>query len=293
MIKSMTGFGRGEFRDKLYHFSVEIKTLNHRYNDIIIKIPRHISFLEEKINKTIKDKISRGRIEVYIYFEYLEELDVGIRTDINLAKSYLKALKKLNEKLDIKDKITLSHILNNEEVIKTEKQELGEDELWPSLSKALNDALDNVISMRIEEGKKLLKDIESGLESIKEKIKEIEKRSPLVVDEYKVKLEERIKELLNGKYSLDEDRLMNEVAIFADKSDINEEIVRLYSHISHFTKILKENNPVGRKLDFLIQEMNREVNTIGAKANDTEISKNVVKIKSELEKIREQIQNVE
>ncbi len=293
MIKSMTGFGRGEFNDELYNFSVEIKTLNHRYNDIIIKMPKHINFLEEKIKKIIKGKISRGRVEVYVDYKYLSDSEVEIKTDISLANSYLKALENLNQELHIDDKVNLDHILYNDDIIKVEKKELDEEEIWSCLKKAVEIALEETMFMRIQEGKELYKDIKSNLLVIEEKAKEIEKRSPLVVKEYKVKLEERVKELLEGKYTLDEDKISNEIVFFADKSDVNEEVIRLYSHINQFMESFDEKDPVGRKFDFLIQEMNREVNTIGSKANDIEISNNVVEIKSELEKIREQIQNVE
>jgi len=293
MIKSMTGFGRGEFSDELYSFSVEMKTLNHRYNDIIIKMPKHINFLGEKIKKIIKGKISRGRVEVYIDYKYLSDSEVEIKTDISLANSYLKALENLNQELHINDKVNLDHILYNDDIIKVEKKELDEEKIWSCLKKAVEIALEETMFMRAQEGKELYKDIRSNLLIIEEKAKEIEKRSSLVIKEYKVKLEERVKELLEDKYTLDEDKLSNEIVFFADKSDINEEVIRLYSHINQFMKSFDEKGPVGRKFDFLIQEMNREVNTIGSKANDIEISNNVVEIKSELEKIREQIQNVE
>ncbi|HLR33860.1 MAG TPA: YicC/YloC family endoribonuclease [Tissierellales bacterium] len=293
MIKSMTGFGRGEFSDELYSFSVEMKTLNHRYNDIIIKMPKHINFLGEKIKKIIKGKISRGRVEVYIDYKYLSDSEVEIKTDISLANSYLKALENLNQELHINDKVNLDHILYNDDIIKVEKKELDEEKIWSCLKKAVEIALEETMFMRAQEGKELYKDIRLNLLIIEEKAKEIEKRSSLVIKEYKVKLEERVKELLEDKYTLDEDKLSNEIVFFADKSDINEEVIRLYSHINQFMKSFDEKGPVGRKFDFLIQEMNREVNTIGSKANDIEISNNVVEIKSELEKIREQIQNVE
>lgn len=293
MIKSMTGFGRGEYCNEDYSCSVEIKTLNHRYNDIFIKMPKHIYFLEEKIKKVVKTSIGRGRVEIYINLEYLGERDVDIKTDVSLAKSYFNALDNLNKNLGIQDEITLAHILAEDDIIKIDKKELDEEEIWTGLKEALNFALKETVNMRIQEGRELFKDIKSNLLIVKEKTKKIEERSPIVIEEYKEKLKERAEELLKGEYELDEERLANEVVFFADKSNINEEVIRLYSHINQFFESLKEKEPVGRKLDFLIQEMNREVNTIGSKANDMEISKNVVEIKSELEKIREQIQNVE
>lgn len=293
MIRSMTGFGRGEYCDKVYSFSVEIKTVNHRYNDIFIKMPKHINFLEDKIKKVIKNRISRGRVEVYINLEYLGESKVEILTDLPLAKSYYKALENLKKELNIKDEISLGHILDKDDIIKIENKELDEEETWFCLKKALEIALIETVDMRTQEGKELSKDIKSSLVIVENKTKKIEERTPKVVEEYREKLEERTRELLSEEYNLDEDKLANEIVFFADRSDINEEVIRLYSHINQFYESLEEEVPVGRKLDFLIQEMNREINTIGSKANDIEISRNVVEVKSELEKIREQIQNVE
>jgi uncharacterized protein (TIGR00255 family) len=294
MIKSMTGFGRGESTDGIHNFNLEIKTVNHRYNDIIIiKMPKHISYLEEKIKKIIKDRINRGRVEVYINLEYIDESGIEVKVDIPLAKAYKSGMERIMKELDIEDSIKLSHILSVSEIIKTERKELDEDITWNCLSTAIEMALDNVINMRINEGINLKNDMETQLIKIEGMIKEIEERSPLVVLEYKEKLKDRIVEILDGDCNIDEERINYEVAFFADKSDINEEIVRLKSHIKQFSRSLEEEKPIGRKLDFLTQEMNREVNTIGSKANDLIICNNVVDIKSELEKIREQVQNVE
>ena len=294
MIKSMTGFGRGESTDGIHNFNLEIKTVNHRYNDIIIiKMPKHISYLEEKIKKIIKDRINRGRVEVYINLEYIDESGIEVKVDIPLAKAYKSGMERIMKELDIEDSIKLSHILSVSEIIKTERKELDEDITWNCLSTAIEMALDNVINMRINEGINLKNDMETQLIKIEGMIKEIEERSPLVVLEYKEKLKDRIVEILDGDCNIDEERINYEVAFFADKSDINEEIVRLKSHIKQFSRSLEEEKPIGRKLDFLTQEMNREVNTIGSKANDLIICNNVVDIKSELEKIREQVQNIE
>ncbi len=293
MIKSMTGFGRGESTDGIHNFNVEIKTVNHRYNDIIIKMPKHLSYLEEKIKKTIKDKINRGRVEIYISLEYVDESGIEVKVDIPLAKAYKAGLDRIIEELNIEDNIKLSHILSISEIIKTERKELDEDVTWNCLKVALEMALDNVINMRVNEGIALKLDMETQLKKIQGMIEEIERRSPLVVEEYRQKLKDRIAEILDGDSSIDEEKINYEVILFADKSDINEEIVRFKSHIKQFLRSLEEKEPIGRKLDFLIQEMNREINTIGSKANDLTICNNVVDIKSELEKIREQIQNVE
>ncbi|MCF6462708.1 YicC/YloC family endoribonuclease [Clostridium sp. Cult1] len=293
MIKSMTGFGRGESTDGIHNFNIEIKTVNHRYNDMVLKIPKHLSYLEEKIKRRIKNRISRGRVEVYINLEYISESAMEVKVDIPLAKAYKSGLELILEELNLKDEIKLSHIMSLSEIIKTERKELDEDITWDCLKTALDKALEKVIDMREKEGVILKRDMEYQVEKIKKMVKEIEKRSPLVVEEYKEKLKERIRELLDDEYNLDEERLNNEIAFFADKSDINEEIVRLNSHINQFLQTLESGESIGRKLDFIIQEMNREINTIGSKASDLVIGNYVIDVKSELEKMREQAQNVE
>ncbi|WP_333657626.1 YicC/YloC family endoribonuclease [Tissierella praeacuta] len=289
----MTGFGRGESSNEVYNFKVEIKAVNHRYNDIVVKMPRHISYLEENVKKIIKTEINRGKIDVYINLDYINESAIDIKVDIPLAKSYKYVLEKLSEELELEENIRLFNILGLSEIIKTERKELDEDIAWTCLKEALNMALRDIMNMKVVEGEELKNDMISKLDRIETIVLEIEERSPLVVLEYKGKLKERIGELLDKDINIDEDRIASEVAIFADKSNINEEIVRLKSHVKQFLSILNEKDAIGRKLDFLIQEMNREINTIGSKANDMLISQNVVEIKSELEKIREQVQNIE
>ena len=293
MLKSMTGFGRGESRNTDYNFNVEIKTVNHRYNDIIIRMPKHLNYLEEQIKSIIKSKINRGRVEVYIELEYSNESNIDIRIDMPLAKSYKSQLDSMMEELNIEDKVKLIHMLMFPEIIRKEKKEIEEDVLWQSLETALEIALDNVVNMRIKEGAILKKDMENQIFKIEEELLKIEERAPIVVIEYRDKLENRIAELLDGKIKVDEDRLNYEIAFFADKSDINEEVVRLKSHSNQFLDSLNESESVGRRLDFILQEMNREINTIGSKSDDLTISNCVVNIKSKLEKIREQVQNVE
>lgn len=289
----MTGYGKGEAASELYKFKVEIKAVNHRYSDISIKIPRHISYFEEKIKKIIKDKISRGKIDIYINLEYISESAIEVKVDIPLAKAYKEALDSLTEELNLNDEIKLNNILSISEVVRTDKKDLDEDLIWNTLKEALDIALENILKMRVVEGTELKNDIMKKLDNIEEEVNLIAERAPSVVLEYRERLRERIKNLLDDNVSLDEERLCNEIAFFADKSSIDEEIVRLYSHIKQFRAILNENNSIGRKLDFLIQELNREINTIGSKANDIIIAKYVVNLKSELEKIREQIQNIE
>lgn len=292
MIKSMTGFGRGESSDEIHSFNVEIRSVNHRYNDIIVKMPKHINYLEEKVKESIKKKINRGRIEVYINLEYIDDSAVEVKVDLSLAKAYKNALEDLINRLDMEDDVNLFHILNFSDVVKTERKELDEDETWTCLNLAVEEALNSLMNMRIKEGLALKSDLETQLDIMYDIIEKIEERSPLVVKDYKEKLELRIKEILNVDY-IDEEKLAYEVAFFADRSDINEEVIRFKSHIKQFRESLEDEEPVGRKLDFLIQEMNREINTIGSKANDLAISNHVVTIKSQLEKMREQVQNIE
>lgn len=289
----MTGYGKGECTNELYRFIVEIKSVNHRYNNISIRMPRHISYLEEIIKKDIKEKLKRGKIDVFINLEYLQDSPMDVNVDIPLAKSYKSALNRLIKSLNIDESVKLNNLLHMEDIVNFERKDVDEEKIKTCLEGAINIALENIVGMRLTEGKELKKDIILKLENIKDSLLLIEERSPNIVIEYKEKLSERIKELLDNSVDLDEDRLNNEIAFFADRSSIDEEIVRLKSHINQFYLILNEKNSIGRKLDFLIQEINREINTIGSKANDGTIAKLVVNIKSELEKIREQVQNIE
>lgn len=293
IIKSMTGYGRGDSIKDSYRIKVEIKAVNHRYNEISVRMPRHISYLEESLKKLVKEKVSRGKVDVYINLEYIKESAIEVKVDIPLAKSYKKELENLIEELNLEDTVRLNNLLNISEIVKTERKELDEDLIWDCINEAMTIALENMVLMREKEGAELKTDMISKLENIETSIFHIVERSPSVVIEYKEKLKERIQDLLDNNISLDEDKISSEVAFFADKSSIDEEIVRLKSHIKRFYNILDESDPIGRKLDFLIQELNREINTIGSKANDVIISKYVVELKSELEKVREQIQNIE
>lgn len=290
---SMTGYGRGEYENDLYKFKIEIKSVNHRYIDINVKIPRQTSYLEETIKKKIKGQLFRGKIDMYISLEYLSESQIDIKIDNELANSYYNALEELICYLNLEDNISLNNILNIPEIVKTKKRDLDEDSIWEVLNNALNIALENILSMKKEEGLELKKDILIKLDTIEAYIKNIEERSPEVVIEYKKKLNDRISELIDNDTILDKERLNNEVVFFADKASIDEELVRLKSHIKQLKLILEEENSIGRKLDFLIQEFNREINTIGSKSGDILITTYVVELKSEVEKIREQVQNIE
>lgn len=293
MIKSMTGFGRSDSQVVDKYFQVELKSVNHRYMDISIKLPKKFTYLEESIRKVIKTHIQRGRIEVYITYESVGESDVKVDVDMPLAQEYLNALLKLENELSVQNDITTSLIARFPDVIKVEKKEENEEEIWQCLQDALNGAITKLVAMRKEEGNKLKEDLLKRLGKTSDFLAQIKDRSPIIVGEYRQKLMDRIKEIVDEEFVLDDGRIAAEVALFADKSNITEEIVRLYSHINQFRKTLEEDDAIGRKLDFLLQEMNREANTIGSKANDLIIANLVINIKSEFEKMREQVQNIE
>ena len=292
MIKSMTGFGRGEISKDGKEFTVEIKTVNHRYSDVFIKMPRQISFLEDKVRELVGKTISRGKIDVFVtYYNYSED-SKHVAFDEPLSKAYISAVEALRDKYGLTDDITVSLISKFPDVLKVEQAEEDEELLWSLLREAAEKALDALIRMRAVEGEGLKNVLLERADYIEDIIGEIEKKAPQVPRDYKLKLTARIKDLLDQQV-IDENRIATEVAIFADRCSIDEELVRLASHISQMREAFTLSIPIGRKLDFLVQEVNREINTIGSKANDLAITKNVVEIKSEIEKIREQIQNIE
>jgi len=288
----MTGYGQGEivFNDR--KLSVEMRSVNHRYNDINIRIPRIINSLEDNVRTFIKDRISRGKVDVFVSFEtdLGDDLDVSLNEE--LVAAYINQLKRIKDNYDIIDDISVSLVAKFPDVIVINKKEQDKDVLWGFLEAALNQAFSSFIAMREKEGEILKQDIFLKADLCKKYLDKIKERSPDLVKEYKLKLEKRIQEIIPS-HSIDENRIAGEVALFADRCSIDEEIVRLESHIHQLREILNTEEVVGRKLDFLAQEMNREVNTIGSKANDIEITKAIVELKSEIEKIREQIQNLE
>lgn len=293
MAISMTGFGRGEYKDDNYYFLVECKTINHKYCDINIRLPRKISFLEDKARNFIKNYIKRGRVDIYIKLDLLGSEDVNLKFDETLANQYVNILREIRDKFDLVDDISVMNVAKFPDIIKTEEKEEDEDLLWSMLSKALEETLTKLKEMRSEEGQKLAQDVLERCDILQNTIEEIEKNSYNVVIDYKEKLNNRISEILDNPSLVDENRLAQEVAIYADKSSITEEIVRFKSHIGQLRSTIVKDESIGRKIDFLIQEMNRETNTIGSKSSDLNITNLVVEIKSELEKIREQIQNIE
>lgn len=292
MIKSMTGFGRAKCEYEGREYNVEIKSVNHKYSDISIKIPRQISYLEEKVRKEILTKVSRGKIDVFITLQDYSEKGKNIKINKELAKVYISQLRELAEETGITANIDVIDISKFPEVLNITNED-NEETYWDELKSALDTALDNFVSMREVEGNKICDDLKERMERIKEKVSKISSYSAGLVEEYIVKLNTRVKELMNTDV-IDENRLAQEIVIFSDKSSIQEELTRLDSHISQFLNLLSNgNSPVGKKLDFIIQEMNREVNTIGSKANSTKISECVIELKTEIEDVREQIQNIE
>ncbi|CDD26878.1 MAG TPA: YicC family protein [Clostridiaceae bacterium] len=292
MIKSMTGFGRSTYENEGREYIIEIKSVNNRFTDINIKMPRNLNYLEEKIRKQILSNISRGKVEVSIQLNNNSDLGKKINLNTDIAKKYVEELKKLSEETNIIDNINIMDVARFPDVLNIRIDEEAEEVIEKELFTALDSAIDSFLDMRQKEGSKIKVDLENRIEVIKQKIEQISSISAGLVDEYVVKLETRIKELLKTDV-VDQTRLAQEVVIYSDKCSVEEEITRLKSHISQFLNLLNENIAIGKKLDFLIQEMNRETNTIGSKANNLEITNFVVDIKTELENIREQIQNIE
>ncbi|MCT8976887.1 YicC family protein [Clostridium sp. CX1] len=292
MIKSMTGFGRGSIEQNGRSFTVEIKSVNHRYCDLNVKMPKSLMALEDRIRKTVQEKVSRGKVDVFIIQNNYEKQGAKAVLDEKLADSYVQCLNKIKDKYEIKDNISISLITRFPDVITLKQEDDDIEEMWKILSNPLEEAVQMLVEMREKEGVKLQNNILSKCDYIKNLLDKIEEKSPLVAKEHKAKLTERLGELL-GDFQIDESRVAMEVAMFADKSCIDEEIVRLNSHIIQLKETSGLNEPVGRKLDFIVQEMNREANTIASKANNLEITNFVLNIKNEIEKIREQIQNIE
>lgn len=299
MLKSMTGFGRGEYEDEKFSATIEMKTVNHRYNEVAIRLPRFLNPLEDRIRKTILRSINRGRIDVFITADYVNDGLCTVKVDKALAAAYHNALQEVAGAAGITDcklgeQAEVLYLARCPDVISVKEGFFDVETIWPQLEQALQQAITNLVAMRETEGGNIYGDFIKRAALIEEKLLQIEARSPKVVEKYQDRLSERINDLL-AKYNqtVEPERLLQEVAIFADRTSITEEIVRLKSHIKQFREIINLNQPVGRKLDFLVQEFNREANTIASKANDYTIAQLVVDIKAEIEKIREQIQNIE
>ena len=292
MIKSMTGYGRAQQSVDGMNITVELKSVNHRYFEFTSKLPRNYGFLDEKLKSFFSTKLTRGKTECYVQIEAVDEPDTVISLNHSLVKGYLEAYKELSDTYGIENDIKVSNLARVGDIFTVRKKEADEDKIWAAVETVAAAALDGFIAMREREGEKLKADVLSRLDTIIENVEFIEARSPQTVAEYNEKLVARMKELL-GEAHIDEQRILTEAAIFADKVAVAEETVRLRSHISQLRSFLELNEAVGKKMDFLVQELNREANTIGSKAQDVEIARRVVAIKAEIEKIREQIQNIE
>lgn len=292
MLKSMTGFGRFDGIVDGYHVIVEIKSVNHKYFEFSSRITRGYGFLEEKLMSFTQRRISRGKVDMYVSIDNYEEGDVQVVVNHSLAKGYIAALRELGETNGIGGNISFDSIARYPDVLSVHKAPEDEEKVWNVVLQAADKAIESFINMRALEGQRLFSDVMGRLDKILSIVEKIEVRSPATVKEYREKLENRLKEILQDR-SIDDARILTEAAIFADKVAVDEETVRLRSHINQFRKFAESSEAIGRKMDFLVQEMNRETNTIGSKANDLKITNFVIENKNEIEKIREQIQNIE
>ena len=292
MISSMTGFGRGEAENDSAKYTVEIKSVNHRYLDLTVKLPKKLVFFETQIRAYLKDELGRGKVDVFVSYEDKVSDNTGIVYHPEVAKAYLTYLKEMSEDLNIENDIRVSSLSRFPEVLTMEEEELNEEDVWETISKALSDAVSSFKESRIKEGANLKKDLDDKLNDLIDHVDFIEKRSPDIIKEYKDKLFARIEEML-GDTKVDEGRLLTEVTLYADKVCVDEEVVRLRSHSAMLKETLNIEGANGRKLDFIVQEMNREANTILSKSTDLEIANRGIELKTLIEKIREQVQNIE
>jgi len=291
MIRSMTGFGRSTYEVEGREYTVDIRSVNHKYSDISIKMPRTIGYLEDKVRKEVLSNVSRGKIDVFISFSDYSEKGKEIKLNKELAKAYINELSDLASETGVRCDINVIDISRFPDVLNIKDDE-NEETIWEELKVCLDGAISNFISMKEIEGSKLKEDIKSRLLVIGEKVSEISSFSSGLVEDYIVKLEARVKELMNTDI-IDESRIAQEIVMYSDKCSIEEELTRLNSHMNQFLTLLEKDSPIGKKFDFLVQEMNRETNTIGSKANCLDITNRVIEVKTELENVREQIQNIE
>lgn len=293
MIKSMTGYGRSQQQIGGWDITVEIKSVNHRYFEFSCRTPRNCSYMEDKLKSLVQSRISRGKCDLYLQLAATDGFnDEVVKVNTELAKSYIESLKILSEQTGLPFDISLSTLSRYPDVLTSERAEIDEDALWAAVSTVAQAALDSFVAMRETEGARLRDDILSRLETILRLTAEVEQQSPQTVENYRARLYQKLQTLLADR-NIDDARILTEAAIFADRVAVDEETVRLRSHVEQFKQILALDEPVGRKLDFLTQELNRESNTIGSKAQDAKVAAVVIELKSELEKIREQIQNIE
>lgn len=292
MVKSMTGFGRCEVSEGDRKMTVEMKSVNHRYLDVNIKMPKKLNFFESAVRSLLKTYLQRGKVDLFITCEDLSEMKGSLKYNRELAAEYLKYLNQMAEEFGLENDVKAGALSRYPEVLVMEEAEDNEEELWKLLEQALKGACVQMVETRSKEGENLKRDLIDKLDEMLEHVAFIEERSPQIVAEYRKKLEDKVQELLSDA-QIEESRLVAEVTIFADKICVDEELVRLRSHIEHTKAVLQEKDSVGRKLDFIAQEMNREANTILSKANDLEISNRAIELKTGIEKVREQIQNIE
>lgn len=292
MVSSMTGFGRGKVSGDEFNITVEIKSVNHRYFEYSSRIPRAFLFLDDILKSLCQQKISRGKVEISVQYENTSSNSIELSINQAYADAYIDALHKFAKSYKLKDDIKVSSIVGNTEIFTVKKRDVDEELVKKLVTEAASIAIDNFVNSRAAEGERMVADVKGRAEYILKQVEFVETRSPQTVKEYRERIEQKIKELI-GDIQIDEQRLLTETAIYADKIAVAEETVRLRSHIQSLCSLLDDGGVVGRKLDFIVQEMNRETNTIGSKCQDMEITKVVVDIKSEIEKIREQIQNIE
>ena len=292
MIKSMTGFGRCELSDDFHKITVELKSVNHKYFEFSPRVTRGYGFLEDKLKTYVQSRVARGKIDLFLSIETLEDADVIVSVNHSLAAGYIAALREITERYKLPDTVTVNSLSRYSDIFSVHKAPEDEEAIWAAVKTVLEKAVDAFIAMRETEGRRLYDDVMSRAAVILELVGKIEARSPETVKEYRERLEAKLREVLSDT-TIDEQRILTEAAIFADKVAVAEETVRLRSHFEQLKALLNAEEPSGRKMDFLVQEMNRETNTIGSKASDSQIAYMVVDIKAEIEKIREQIQNIE
>ena len=291
-MKSMTGFGRSKLEENSREYIVEIKSVNHKYSDISIKLPRNIMCFEEKIKKIVSNNISRGKVDVFVTFNNYSEEGKDVVINKELAKNYINQLRELANESGLDDKIRVTEITKMPDVLQLKIEDDESDVIWNELEKCVTDAVNNFVSMREVEGERIKQDLVNRINHVEDLVNSIFSNTTGLIEEYVVKLRERIKEILATDV-VDESRLSQEIVIYADKCSIEEEITRLRSHIEQFKNLLETKEPVGKKIDFLIQEMNRETNTIASKSVKLEITNLAIEVKTAMEDIREQIQNIE
>lgn len=292
MIKSMTGFGRGHEILNGRDITVEIRSVNHRYYEFSARIPRSLSFAEDKLRTLLAGKISRGKVEVSVFVNNTTAADEQITVNRQVLSDYVEALRSVKDEFGLRDDLSLSCVLRMPDALSVVKTQTDEEQLWADVKQVAEQALAKFIAMREAEGAKMREDFLTRLATIEKWVGVVEERSPIIVEEYRKRLFDRMSEVLEGR-QIDEGRILLEAGIFSEKTAVDEETVRLRSHIEQFRSMLDSGEPIGRKLDFLVQEMNRETNTIGSKVQDIEVTRIVVDQKSEIEKIREQVQNIE